>query len=603
MSRSEELKSLLTKYDTQYRLGTPIVPDSVYDGLVDELISLIGAEDPFFKSSIKTDLNISNRRDIIPIEMKSMNKCKTVSELHDWLRLKGIPNNTILIISPKYDGCSLAKEEATDKAWTRGSDDKGGLRSDEHLKFMNDIKYDCDYTFGEVIISRTNFTTIKNSFDGDSARNAVAGLFRRDYVSDELSYVNFIRYGAIGKHFKTKQEVFDYLNKKQLISVPYKLTTVDKLTEENLKELFIEYSKDFEIDGLILEINDISLWNKLGRERNGNPKWAVAYKGNFEEIGETICTDIENNISKEGNVIPVAVLKPIKLDGALVSRVTLNNYSFMKEMGIGIGSKVLVKRSGMVIPLITEVLTKKPFVYSDLDCHWDGVHLKMNEMTPEQEIKKLYSFFNIIGVEGISDKTFELLYNSGYTTVKSILNMSIKDFEELDGYAIKKATNLYNAIQSKTKDIPLSKLQHASGFFTGLGSKKLFLLEDINPNFDNIIGVEGFSEISANNYLNGIDEFNEFIADLPITVKKTEVVQLINEDLKDKVFVFTGFRNNDIETEIKKRGGIISSSVSSKTNYLVMKEKGSGSSKELKALELGVTVFDKDEIYDFINKK
>lgn len=597
--KEQELKELIIKYDKAYREGNSLVPDNVYDGLVEKLINLVGEDDEFFKSSIKSDEIPENRKDTVPITMASLNKIKSASEIHTWFRLKNIPVNSEIILTPKFDGNSISKEEAKGKGWTRGSKDSHvGLRCDEHLKFIKDVQIDVPYTFGEVIISRENYQKIKDSFDGDSPRNAVAGLFRRDEPSEELEMVDFIKYGVEGKSFDTKKDMLDFLNKYQKIKVNYKIHKISELTDEYLKEIYKEFSSVYEIDGLVLELNDISLWEDLGRERNDNPKWGVAYKGNFEEIGETICIDIENNISKDGNIIPVAIMEPVKLDGASCSRVTLNNYSFMKEMGIGIGSRLKVKRSGGVIPLIVEVLDKKEFVEPNIECYWEGVHLKTKNETDEQKIAKNLAFFRILGVEFVSDETIKLLYNSGYKDIKSILEMTESDFEKLDRFGKAKAKKSYNAIHSKLKDVQLCKLQHASGLFSGLGSKKLALVEhfETKPSYDDVMKIEGYSDISVKNYLDGWDGFWNFIKDLSITWVRSYKIKAVSNELEGKQFVFSGIRNKNIENIIISKNGIIGSSISKKTNYLIMKQKNSGSSKEIKAMELGVKILDMNDL-------
>ncbi len=394
----------------------------------------------------------------------------------------------------------------------------------------------------------------------------------------------------------------DFLNKSQKVKVPYVINNIQDLSDEYLKELYIKFSKDYEIDGLIIEINETKIWDVLGRDKKGNPKWAVAFKGSFEEIGETVCNDIEYNISKDGNVIPVAILEPIKLDGAIVSRVTLNNFTYMKEMGIGIGSKLKVKRSGFVIPLIVEVLDKKEPKMPDYECYLNGVHLKTVHETDEQKKKKIFAFFNILGVENVSDKTFDLLFDSGFKTIKDILEMSKSDFLTLERFGDRKAEIVYDAIQSKLKNVPLARLQHATGLFKFLGSKKLALVEHFEtvPTINELLLIEGYSEISANNYLLGIVDFWYFINDLPITWTRTKKIEATSNEFEGKSFVFTGYRNKEAELEIIKRGGSIASGVSRKTTFLVMAEKGSGSSKETKALELGVTVLDKEELLELI---
>jgi DNA ligase (NAD+) len=609
MNRIEELKEKIVKYDNAYRKGNPLVPDSVYDDIVEQLVDLIGEDDEFFNSSIKEDETIpSERRETLPIIMASMNKKKSVKDLEDWLRLKGIDSNVELILTPKYDGISICSDNKG-KAFTRGNSNKGGLRSDAHIKALGDTPIDVPFCYGEAICSRKNFQFISDSFDGDSARNATSGIFRRDEPSDELIYIDYIKYGIVGKDFSTKKEMLDFLNSKQKIKVPYEIKKIKDLTEEYLKELYLKYSQEYELDGLIVEINDISLWDNLGREKSLNPKWACAYKGEFEEVKESVCLEIINSISKNGNIIPVCLIQPVMLDDAMVSRATLNNYSFLREMGIGVGSKLLVKRSGKVIPLITKVLTKKEFTLPEIPCYWDKnlVHLKSEFETDEQKIKRIYSFFKILGVENASDKTFEQLFNSGFTTIKDILSMSKKDFLTLERFGEKKADKIYDAIHSKINNIPLPILQHASNLFVGesasLGSKKLLLLEHFKtkPSFEEILKIDGFSDISANIYLDNIDKFWDFIEDLPITWTRTKKVERISNDLEGKQFVFTGIRDKKSENDIVIRGGIIGSGISSKTTYLIMKEKGSGSSKEKKALELGVLILDLEELKEMLN--
>jgi DNA ligase (NAD+) len=143
------------------------------------------------------------------------------------------------------------------------------------------------------------------------------------------------------------------------------------------------------------------------------------------------------------------------------------------------------------------------------------------------------------------------------------------------------------------KGVELSKLQHASGKFNNLGSKKLVLLEGLeNPTISDICKIEGFSDISASAYLDGLNEYNKFISELNglITIKNTEIKAATSSELEGRVFVFTGVRRDDLESIIESRGGKIGSSVNGKTTDLIIKQTGSGSSKEKKAEELGINI-------------
>jgi len=148
----------------------------------------------------------------------------------------------------------------------------------------------------------------------------------------------------------------------------------------------------------------------------------------------------------------------------------------------------------------------------------------------------------------------------------------------------------------------LSKIQHASGVFSGLGSKKLALLEhfDVKPTIDQVMEIEGFAEISARNFVENYDIFRTFMEGLPVTIEEKVEVVLAGTDLVGKQFVFTGVRRKDLEEVIVSRGGVIGGSVSKNTTHLVMKAKGSGSSKETKAISLGVTILIVEELEDLL---
>lgn len=619
MDRIEELKNLIKKGDLEYRKGTPIFSDQSYDSMVDELISLTGEDDEFFNSSIKEDdeLISSDRREVLPegTIMASMNKIKTINELNNWIRLKNIPLDSEFVITPKYDGISLLKNEKDGQAWTRGGKNvKGGLKSKKHLVEMGDkIVPDTNFSYGECIISRENFKKYITENDlileQSSSRNIASGFFRRDECSDDLCLIDFVRYGIFddNKKFYTKKEILDYLNKHQKVKVPYKINKFSELTESYLQEIYKEFSKDYEIDGLIIEVNDIELCNKLGREKSGNPKFAVAFKSVlFEEEVETVILDIENNISKNGNIIPVAILKPVNI-GVNISRATLNNYSFIREMGCGIGSSVLIRRGGSVIPVVVRVTqnSKKDFVMPDIECEWDenGTHLRTIHETDDQRKKRILAFFRIMKVEDFSDKTIDLLFDSGYKTIKDILSMSKEDFLKLDGFKDKKSSKIFKNIHDRMSGVELCKLQHASSLFT-LGSKKLVLLEhfETKPTLEEITLINGFSDISANDYLNNIDEFNSFYEEIKqfVTIKKTEKIIMENNKLEGKVVVFTGFRDKVLEMEIMKQGAKVTTSVSKNTTHLIMAEKNSGSQKEQRAIEFGATILDRDELIELL---
>jgi len=187
----------------------------------------------------------------------------------------------------------------------------------------------------------------KYSMDYANPRNFVGGLLNSKTIKSPLSDCDYIKYGAVfvDGEFKYKKDVIDELNIGQKIKVPYHICKISELTEELLISLFHEYSVDYEIDGLIIEINDLSKQDELGRETSSNnPVWARAFKhSSFEQSAETKIIGISWNISKQGYLKPILHIDPVRLDGVTISNVTGNNARFVKDMGIGVGAKVLVK--------------------------------------------------------------------------------------------------------------------------------------------------------------------------------------------------------------------------------------------------------------------
>jgi NAD-dependent DNA ligase len=202
-------------------------------------------------------------------------------------------------------------------------------------------------------------------------------------------------------------------------------------------------------------------------------------------------------------------------------------------------------------------------------------------------------------VDNVGEGVIAQLWEAGYQTIKDILYLSTSNLEKLDGFGNRKADIVYSNIQSKIKNVELSKLQHASGIFSGLGSKKLLLLEQFNtkPSLNEVLCIEGFAETSAKIYLDGYDAFNDFLKDLPIiTIKSTELKKATSSELDGKSFCFTGVRLADEELKIIDKGGKISSGVSKTLTYIVCKDKNAGSAKLIKAEELGVILLSVEDL-------
>ena len=615
-----EVTAEVKKLNKAYRDGNPQITDLEYDRLI-ETIKFVNPENEIFTSGVIETLDEvdSDRKETLKFPMYSLNKESSLEEIHKWLLNKGLPLSTMLVCTAKYDGISILKDEWTLETWTRGDGIEGETVT-EHYKKLNDksnkIKL---FTIGEMIIPKPVFAS--HTFYRDNgepfknARNMIAGLKNSDTISPDLQYAKHVRYGFADEDFMmNKSEQLDFITT-HLALVPYRVFRADALKIEELNDLFVEWCKEYDIDGLVLDIDDKNIRKQLGRERNNNPCYSRAFKNpEWSENAETEIVDIEWNISKLGYLKPVGILTPIDLEGVTISRVTLNNAKYVKDNNLSRGSKIVLKRSGGVIPKVVGVIKATGFEMPEIKgsvVFWNdnGIELCVSN-TNDQEIKKIISFFEILKTDNVSEGVVNQLYIAGYTTIKQILNLSISDFEKLDKFGKRKAEIVYSAIKKATTDVDLAKLMHASGCYNGLGSKKLELLIHFTskPSYNDILAIKGFSDISAKNFLDGYDKYQNFIKDLPITIKSKKQEQPKNNNsnmkkgsLEGTIWVFTGIRLKDAEIILTDRGAKIGSSVSKNTTHLVCKDPNSGSAKLETAKKLGVQIMSVEELEDFLN--
>jgi DNA ligase (NAD+) len=439
-------------------------------------------------------------------------------------------------------------------------------------------------------------------------------MFNADDANEMLQDVEFVCYG-VGTEFGTKQDMIKALNIYNTVKVPYKFAKLKDVKEDDLKNWFADWNSEFEIDGLIIELNDVNLRAKLGRERNNNPAYARAWKGFDAMQATTTINGVSFKVSKEGKLAPVGQVQPVDLDGVTVSNVTLNNAGMMEAEGWWKGSEVTIIRSGMVIPKIIETTqqvkpalpTTCPSCNSDLE--WDENHVHLlctNTWACEaQRLQQIVSFLKIIGVDNVGEGVVEQLYDAGYTSVRKVVKARKEDLESLDGFGRRKADIVHTNIHAKLKDVPLEKLQHAMGCFKGLGSKKLVLLNEYNtkdnkPTQTQVESVEGFSETSAKAYLKGFDLFWDYIKTIPeITIAQPK--QASGDKCKDMVFCFTGFRSKALEEAIEDELGKVGSSVSKKTTHVVTSDRDGSTSKLNKARDLGLTIWEPNELENFLD--
>lgn len=605
MSLTELIKIIEYAADKYYN-DISVLSDSEYDILVDvlkdrdpknKILKMIGAK--VLKNKVK-----------LPYYMGSMDKIKPDSNnLEKWINKYDGP----YILSDKLDGVSglFVRKDGISKLYTRG-DGNEGTDISNLIKYIDDlnIKLEDDIAVrGELIMSKDNFK--KYSDKMANARNMVSGLVNSKTVDvDIMKDMNFVAYELIDKNMKLSNQLIK-LSMYGFRTVYY--DTIDKISKDILsKQLSIRRNESmYEIDGII--VSDDKIYE---RNTDGNPEYAFAFK-ETSEMKDAVVRKVEWNISKDGYLKPTIIIDPIYLSGVLVKRATAFNGKYVKDNNIGENTIVTIVRSGEVIPYINEVKKSTKADMPNVEYKWNntGVDIyydkKSNNKGMERDytIKNLTYFFKQIDIKNVDEATIGKMYDIGLTTIKKILNASIDDFKKMDNFGDKSASNLYNSIQERIKEVELLNFMVASNIFGhGLGIKKLELLLENYPNIldkdvskDEIMGIRGYSEISYNKINKGIPKLRKLVGELnEINIvnkyKKHSIPNNIsNNKLNNEIIVFTGFRNSDWEEYVKNSGGKITNSISKNTTMLVAKDKNENTSKLNKAKELNIKILSMDE--------
>jgi NAD-dependent DNA ligase len=599
-------------YDSNYREGTPICSDEAYDRLVEELIEKFPDSELLKKGIVEQKVS---RKQRLPLPMFSLNKCKTIEEIKQWLQSNNISEDELLVVTPKYDGISLVVNELDKQAWTRG-DGEFGQESKAHfreLRGYNSNPYTV-YSFGEAIMSNENFQKHKDQYA--NPRNMVAGLFNRDIISvGKLKDVDYIRYGTDFSAYSKAQQL-EMLNKLNTVKVLQWFTTCERLNKNSLDELYKGWSKDYQIDGLVIDINSSTLRNELGREENMNPKYARAYKNpEWSGSAEVRVTGITWQVSKQGKLKPIINIEPTEVSGVTISNVTGYNAAYIFDNNIAEDSVIQIVRSGDVIPkhiktvsfegyecmLLQDAIVECPCCYQPTK--WDETMTEVICTNPECQdklIAKLVHFFSTLEVEDFGEPSIRTFYLNGFKTVEAILNMKQIDIVSIEGFGIKSSVKLISQFGKIKRGVSLAKILHALDVFDGLiGEKTCQKIFDEAENYyilDSIIKVEGIAEKTARVFSEGITRY--IALDGMDLVKITHIQSpkeaVLGDKLKDEKICFTGCRpSKDMGKKIQQEGGQVVSGVSKNTTMLVVKDKSEttlSSNKAVTAKKLGIKI-------------
>lgn len=597
--KEEEIIEKLKEYDYYYHtLGEPIISDEEYDKLKEELI-VLNPKNPYLK-------NVGNTIEgavKLPYYMGSLDKLKDEKPINNWLKkYKGE-----YIISDKLDGisCLICCKNKETNIYTRGNG-INGRKINEILEYVKNIP-----KVEETICVRGELILEKKDWDekyGSNARNVVAGLINSKNIKKEiLNKVKFIVYDVI----EPRVSILKGLEKAK--SLGFEIVNIKEekeINKEKLENVLRErkMNSKFEIDGIVIYDNSKEYELKAGE----NPKYAFAFKSmeQMEEM-EVIVKDVEWNISKDGYIKPRILFEPIKLDGVMISATTGFNGLFIKNNKINKGSKITIIRSGGVIPKVQRIITKsEEGLMPEMIYKWNktGVDIEIEEENEDTKIKEIVYFMKTLGIKNYAESTIRKLYENGYTDIEKLLSMKEEELIKIEGISNKLAKILITNVKD-VREKEMYEIMGASNILgRNMGVKKLKLIYEnvrdiFNTNYEELIKINGIGEVNVKSYLENIEEFKEFYEKLGIKEKKKEEKKEEEKILKEKIIVFTGFRDNELKKYIEERGGEVKESISKKTSILLVKslEKGSGKIKEAK--ELGIKIMEKDKFILEIKKE
>ena len=645
--RMRELVELLNKARRAYEQeNTEIMSNFEYDRLYDELLSLEKELETTLASSPTVNVGyevlseLPKERHETP--MLSLDKTKDVERLREFL------GDQQAVISWKMDGLTIVltyENGVLKKAVTRGNGEIGEVVTNNAKVFRNvplSIPFKGELVLrGEAVISYKDFEKINEEIgDADAKyknpRNLCSGSVRQ--LNNEVTAKRNVRFYAFtlvkadNVDFENSRAYqLKWLQEQGFDVVEHHLVTRDTVGDE--VAWFAEHIRENEVpsDGLVLIYDDISYGQSLGTTAKF-PRDSFAFKWE-DEVRKTTIREIEWSPSRTGLINPVAIFDPVELEGTTVSRASVHNISIMEELELGIGDTVTVYKANMIIPQIAENLTRSGVSEIPKEC---PVCKKPTKISMENNTKTLYcmnpkcqakhvksfSLFasrDAMNIEGLSEATLEKFIINGY--VKDFTDIFHLDRYEaeiktMEGFGEKSYENLRKRIENARKTT-LPRLIYSLGIPNiGISNAKMIcraLGEDpkrvIRATEEELSAISGGGGVIAGTFVEyfkdtaHVDVFDRLLKEVELTKETSE------EDQKfaGVNFVITGsvehFVNRaQVKEEIEKRGGKVTGSVTSKTNYLINNDTGSGTAKNKKARELGIPIISEEDFLQMMNE-
>jgi NAD-dependent DNA ligase len=610
-----------------FNTDKPIVSDNIFD-LIKEYMEKKYPNNPIHKN-IGAALD-EDKKVELPYNMPSLDKVKTDEKLIEKFKVN-YPGS--YLISDKLDGISgmILVKDSNVTLYSRG-DGTYGQNISHLLPFIRNIpslkKSSAKYTNfairGELLCSRKDFEKFKNKMA--NARNMIAGLVNSKIPDLEIAAATqFVAYEIIHPNMIPEEQMKE-LKVTGFKPVNHQILESKDFNVSNLSDILVKTRKEseFECDGIVVIHNDIH------KRIKDNPKYGFAFKSvQTMEKGEVIVTNVEWTMSKDGYLIPVVEFHAINLNGVTIKRAHGFNGKFIKDNIIGPGSKIIIIRSGDVIPYISEILNpsdngkpQMPIVNFEWSSTGVDIIAKDTDDNDELKYKNIEYFFTNLDIVGMGPGTIKKIFDGGFKTVKLIFDMSKDDFLKIPGFQNKTAEKLTEALKIKRNNIDCITLMDASNMMgRGMGSRKIKLITDIYPKIitndyvptvNELISIKGIEVKTAEKFIENLPKYFKFRNDNGLKCISEKKIVVIEEkpgseskkvSFVDQKVVFTGFRSKVLEEFITSRGGSVTTAVSKNTTLLIRKDDEEESSKITKANELNIKIMKLSEFENTYNIK
>lgn len=646
-----KMKELIQELNTAsyaYYTSTPIMSDYDWDKKYEELQMLESQENIIFPNSPTQNVGytVSDKLNEVKLDhlMLSLDKTKSINDL------KQFAGNKQCIVSVKCDGLSTTLKYIHGElvsAVTRGNGYEGTDVLQNVLTIKNIPKkipyYDELIVDGETIIGWDTFNKINESIkDTDKKykhpRNLVSGsLLLLDSKEAAQRNMRFIAWRVI-KGFE-HESVYNDLQDAEDCGFE-KVPTILYEKDEDLQAVLdaiktIADRYNIPYDGAVMAYDDYTYGESLGKTDKFF-RHSIAYKYE-DQLYETVLKDIEWNTSKTGLINPVAIFEPIDLDGAITTRATLHNISYIKKLSLGIGDRIRVYRSNKVIPKVHDSIDKSNNFTIPDKCPICGGETKIvkendsevlmciNDDCQGKLLGKLVHAVsrNALNIDGLSEATLEKFISLGWLdSIKSIYHLSDYKWKMygLDGFGKKSVDKLLESIE-KSKETTLDRFIYALSVPMIGKSASKDIAKHFKYNFDEFyhcfscgygyfwnLKVDGIGVVASNN----IQKFAITHTDKVFELSKEFTFKIPSESnnaqntLQGKTFVITGslekYSNRDeLKSIIESNGGKVSGSVSAKTFALINNDIESSSSKNKKAKSLGVQIINEEQFMQLLN--